>query len=339
LNEILSAIENQNIEWNSVSRVPCETEEEVIHDKPVCHGEKIASYVFPSGIVGDHMIMRQKSVLFALLLLLSVTNLLSGQWDEVTKGLYYGEFSSANQSGADDPKITVIKIDPQVYALKLLCAGDLNHSALTARQWCRKYDLVGCINAGMFQTDNRTHAGYMKDFDYVNNGRIHSKYQSVAAFNPVDTSASPFYIYDMDESDISGITDRYHTVIQNLRLIKRPSVNCWSQQNKMWSEAALGQDREGNVLFIFSRKPYSMHDLNRILISLSIDLVCAQHLEGGPEASLYLQTGDVTIEKMGSYETGFNENDHNRHFWPVPNVIGIVKRSNTDIGGIPFNWL
>jgi hypothetical protein len=41
------------------------------------------------------------------------------------------------------------------------------------------------------------------------------------------------------------------------------------------------------------------------------DLVAAQHMEGGPEASLYLHSGDCEFAGMGSYETGFTENDNN----------------------------
>ena len=54
----------------------------------------------------------------------------------------------------------------------------------------------------------------------------------------------------------------------------------------------------------------------------------AQHLEGGPEASLYFKFNDLEIEAMGSYETGFNENDFNHTFWNLPNVIGFERRKD-----------
>jgi hypothetical protein len=63
-----------------------------------------------------------------------------------------------------------------------------------------------------------------------------------------------------------------------------------------------------------------------MLLQLPIDLVCAQHLEGGPEASLYLSHGTKKLEIMGSYETKFNEADQNVQFLPLPNVFGIVKK-------------
>ncbi|MCF7920426.1 MAG: hypothetical protein K9N06_11000 [Candidatus Cloacimonetes bacterium] len=81
------------------------------------------------------------------------------------------------------------------------------------------------------------------------------------------------------------------------------------------------------MLLIFSRSSFSMADLNDKLLALPIDLECAQHLEGGPEASFYLKFNDVTLQSMGSYETDFNEKDSNDIFMPLPNVIGIIKKT------------
>ncbi len=37
--------------------------------------------------------------------------------------------------------------------------------------------------------------------------------------------------------------------------------------------------------------------------------------------------GGVELERFGSFETGFFESDDNAIAWPVPNVIGVVRRS------------
>jgi exopolysaccharide biosynthesis protein len=247
-------------------------------------------------------------------------------WKKIDDGLFIGEFLSPQKAIVGDSKIIVVKIDPRKYKLQLLTASEYKHSNLTAREWCRKYKLIAAINAGMFQQDYKSNVGYMKNFKHINNKRISSRYLSAAAFNPVRESSPGFRIFDTDVTPMQDILKDYHTVIQNLRLIKRPGSNRWKQQSKQWSEAALGQDREGNILFIFSRSPFSMHDLNKILLNLPINLQCAQHLEGGPEASLYFSHNGTTVELMGSFETDFNENSDNKHFWPLPNVLGVTKR-------------
>lgn len=246
-------------------------------------------------------------------------------WTKIDEGLLYTEIQTAALSEVGNSKITIVRINPKFYSLKLLTASELNESGLTAKDWVEKYNLICAINAGMFQTDHKSNVGYMKNYNHINNSRINKKYFSIAAFNPVDKTNSLFKIFDSDDYEINTILKSYNTVIQNLRLIKQPRMNRWSKQNKKWSEAALGEDSKGNILFIFSRSPFSMHEFNQNLILFPIEIECAQHLEGGPEASLYLNHKGIELKRVGSYETNFNENDMNRKYWSIPNVIGLVK--------------
>lgn len=254
----------------------------------------------------------------------STTN--NNSWEKVDEGLYVGKFEPANKAVSGGSKIIIIKIDPVYYSFRLLCAKEQGVRGMTVREWCRKYGLIGAVNAGMFQTDYVSNVGYMKNFKQVNNGRISSRYQSAFAFNPVNKESASARLFDLDDIQMKGVISRYNTVIQNLRLIKRPGLNRWANQPKQWSEVALGEDKNGNILFIFCRQPYSMYDFNTMLLQLPIDIVCAQHLEGGPEASIYFKRDNIEIDQFGSYETVFNENDENYGAWSIPNVIGFVKK-------------
>ncbi len=251
------------------------------------------------------------------------------EWETLAPGMERTTFVAANPNPVGDSRITVIRIDPELWELDIVgltMSGE--ESRRTAREWCEDYELVACINAGMFATDYRTHVGYLRVGDHVNNGHVNA-YQSVAAFDPREGSGlPPFRIFDLDAPGVTmeAILEDYATVIQNLRLIKRPGLNRWSRQLKRWSEAALGEDEAGRVLFIFSRSPFSMFDLNRELLAAGIGLVAAQHLEGGPEAQLFLRVGDVQLEMFGSYETVFREDDVNESAWPVPIVLGVRPR-------------
>jgi len=251
----------------------------------------------------------------------------NSDWIMIDDGLFLGEFDPAENLSAQQFKIIVIKINPKKYNFSLLCSSEHNIEGLTVKEWCKKHDMIAAINAGMFLPDRKTNVGYMKNFAHINNGRINSKYHSVAAFNPVDPSKEAFKIFDSDERDFKLIINNYNTVIQNLRLIKSPRENRWIRQDKRWSEAALGQDISGNVLFIFSRLPFSMYDFNKALLSLPIDIVSAQHLEGGPEASLYFSNKGKDLDLVGTFETGFNEKNTGIYAVGVPNVIGFSKKT------------
>ncbi|MEM7010850.1 MAG: phosphodiester glycosidase family protein [Verrucomicrobiota bacterium] len=241
-------------------------------------------------------------------------------WNSLADGLELGQFELSQKSATGDSTIRILRVDPTHFELRVLCASELGHGSLTASEWRERYDLVAVTNAGMFDVDHSSHVGYLRNGDHVNQPKTHPDYSSVAAFDP------GFRIFDTDEVDFeTEIAPKFDVVIQNLRLIKRPGENRWSRQPKEWSEAALGEDANGNALFIFCRSPYSMHDLNLQLLDLPIDLVAAQHLEGGPEASLEIVIDDFSLSLMGSFETDFNENDANREFWPIPNVIGLAR--------------
>jgi hypothetical protein len=51
------------------------------------------------------------------------------------------------------------------------------------------------------------------------------------------------------------------------------------------------------------------------------------YLEGGPEATLYFSGGGVEFEKIGSHATGFDQNGFQKVARPLPNVIGIARKS------------
>lgn len=267
-----------------------------------------------------------------LYLFISVNLIISKNpdWKLLTSGLNI-TFIPLNQHGTESANaITVLRIDPHVWELVFMGSSITSENeAMTAHEWCRDYHLVAAINAGMFDLDNKTHVGYLKYKDYVNNSHLNI-YRSVVSFNPKRNSDIPPYtISDLDENGTSlkSILEDYNSAIQNLRLIKKPGINVWQQQAGKWSEAALGEDNKGNILFIFSRQPFSMHDMNEILLNSGIGVVAAQHLEGGPEAQLYINTGNFEVEQFGSFETSYNENDDNNSPVPIPNILGIRQKN------------
>ncbi len=249
-------------------------------------------------------------------------------WRALEAGLELGEFKSNVLTIVGDSTVVVLRVDPALWDLRLVCASAAGVTGNpTARGWAERDGLTAAINAGMFATDHSTHVGYLRAGEHVNSAAT-NQYKSVAALCPRREGIPRFRIFDLDGPGVSmaAINADYDCVVQNLRLIKRPRLNRWSQQEKMWSEAALGEDSRGRVLFIFSRSPYSVHDFNKVLMALPIDLQCAQHLEGGPEAQLYVRTPAFELELVGSYETGFHPTDGNHVAWPIPNVLGIVRR-------------
>ena len=256
-----------------------------------------------------------------------------GEWATLAPGLELGNFSSRVHDPAGEPGITILRIDPGLWDLELIGrSGSGASGGKTAQDWCEEYGLTAAINAGMYATDYRTHVGYMQSKGDVNNGHVNG-YKSVAAFDPQKGKGLPeFRIFDLDAPGISmdSILRDYDSVVQNLRLIKRQGKNRWRQQEKRWSEAALGEDERERVLFIFSRTPLSMHDFNQRLLSLGIGLVAAQHLEGGAQAQLFLRIGEVELKLSGRRNPLYLEGTGNDLLWPIPNIMGVRPKQVAD---------
>lgn len=248
------------------------------------------------------------------------------EWKKLDVSLVFKQFTVKNSYSGSDAVITVVRIDPEWYRLKLLCASEFGGENKTAAEWADAHHCMGAINAGMYLTDYTSNVGYMKNHEHFNNARINKKYFSFAVFNPVDENDPYFRIYDSDAVDISMIIPRYRCVVQNLRLIKRPRINRWGKQEKRWSEIALGEDKTGNILILFCKSPFSMYEFNEHILQLPIDLQCAQHLEGGSEASMYLKGEKDTLQINGSYTNGWTEVNGGEMLSPLPNVIGIERR-------------
>ena len=219
-------------------------------------------------------------LMFFTFLLLTSPGITHGAWQSLAPGLEPGTVPARRPSRSGDSRSTVPRIDPPPGSLEF--AGlSLNDESgrQTARQWSKAQHLTAAINAGMYGTDYRTHIGYLRFRDHLHNDNVNA-YKSVAAFDPRRDELPHFRIFDLDSPGVSmeTILQDYASLVQNLRLIKRPGQNRWSQQQKRWSEAALGEDESGRILFIFCRSPYTMHDLNNELLGLGIGLVAAQHL-------------------------------------------------------------
>ncbi len=255
----------------------------------------------------------------------------TGHWETISAGMQLGTFTGP-ESALGDSRIHVLRIDPEFWELKIMGISEIDAANVySPMRWCEEYGFSAAINAGMYAMDYSTHVGYMQSGLHVNEHRM-NHYKSVAAFGPKRDDLPLFRIYDLDDGgvNVEDIVNGYEYVVQNLRMIKRRGENRWSRQEKMWSEVALGEDEDGRILFIFCRTPYTVYEFNEVLMSLPIDLVCAQHLDGGPVAEMVILTDEVRREFIGSYETGCCEYTTNTRAYPLPNIMGVVPREQQE---------
>jgi hypothetical protein len=240
-----------------------------------------------------------------------------GAWRPLEPGVEYAVM---------DGGFHVVRIDPQRAPLVAVMTSAGDRKPRTAAAWCRERRLAVAINLGMYRTDNLTNVGHAHVPGHVNNAHWSPAYKSALGFGPKRPGGPAAALVDLDAPGATEKLAAFGAVVQNLRLIRAPGRGVWGKQDRRWSEAAVAADRAGRLLFIFTRNPYTMQDLNQRLLALPLGIVAAMHVEGGPEASLSIHAGGVDLDLNGSYESGFNEHDGERAQWPIPNVLGVARR-------------
>jgi uncharacterized protein YigE (DUF2233 family) len=239
-------------------------------------------------------------------------------WRTLSPGLEHGQTEIASTIG--DRQLHIVRIDGAHNRFVLLTASATNTAPRTARQWANENNLIAATNAGMFRA-NRLPVGFAKA-----NGRV---------IQPTQSSDRSIFVFDdssarlLDTECDSFDPSAHSNALQAIRMISCNGRNVWSQQPRIWSTACIAEDASGKILFLHARSPLSVHDFIDAIRALPLNLTRAMYLEGGPEATLFARgtAAAAAIERVGSYETGFNENDDNTIAWPLPNVIGVVARS------------
>ncbi|MEZ4449004.1 MAG: phosphodiester glycosidase family protein [Nannocystaceae bacterium] len=250
-----------------------------------------------------------------------------GAFTTLRPGLDLGVFDAPRPSSVGDSRITVVRVDPEQLRLVLHNASAPGEGARrSARAWADRHGLLAVINASMFLDDHRTSTHLMINGEHVNNPRTLADDNAFLVFDPEDPADPGVRIVDRTCEDVDALRGRYRVVIQGIRMTSCRRENVWAPQPKIWSHAVLGVDDAGRFLMIHARSPFSTHEFIDHLLALPIGIAGLQYAEGGPEAELFVRAGGVELERLGSYESGFNQNDDVAEAWALPNVIGVVAR-------------
>jgi len=163
---------------------------------------------------------------FALLLPFSTAHAVS--WEQLAPGLEYARIPFLGVETPSDSSVAVLRIDPATWVFEahsISASGDT--SGLSTREWAKREGLTAAINAGMYNTDRRTHVGLLVTRGHRNNDRQHSRYESVFAFDPKRKGLPSATLFDLDVTPLKRIRRDYLGLVQNFRLIKHNGENRW----------------------------------------------------------------------------------------------------------------
>jgi hypothetical protein len=219
-----------------------------------------------------------------------------------------------------EPCFDVVRADVARFHLRLLTKAQ-DGASQPAPQWREHYNLVAVTNAGMFHEQGNPVGLLVQDGTALS--KDNPAYGGYLAFDPVAASDTPAIITGRDcpGFDLAALRSRYRSLLQANRLVGCTGEPLAWADPKQYSASAIGLDRAGHVVFIHARAAVRMTELARAVATLGVS--GALFLEGGPEASLVVRGDTGELARVGSYESGFVENDENQSFWWLPNVIGL----------------
>ncbi|MBS3779554.1 MAG: phosphodiester glycosidase family protein [Desulfovermiculus sp.] len=252
-------------------------------------------------------------------------------WQCIHPGLWHQVFEPKLPSGEGRMSIPVLKINPGKYDFHLLTGSENGEENKTLPQWMEAYNLHAAINASMFWKDQSTSTGFMRNFTHVNNDYLHPKYEGFLVFHPMHPSLPQIQIVDREhDSNWREILDQYGTVVQSFRMISVRGENVWEQNTKRYSVASVGITHAGEVLFIFCQTPTTIHDLNKALLQLPLDIKACMFVEGGPTAGLVVDIDNAFKGWKGTSEN-FLWPEVSSSFVRLPNVIGITPKNKDTV--------
>lgn len=214
--------------------------------------------------------------------------------------------------------LDVVRADLAQYRLRVLTSRDATGSH-PAPWWRDTFHLTAVTNAGMFHEGGQPVGLIVEDGTTL--GRDNKTFSGYLAF---DSGGATIAGRDCVDFDLTQLQARFDSVVQSARLLGCSGQPLPWKDTKQYSAAAIGVDRQNRVVFMHARDAVTMTELAEAVGKL--DLSGALFLEGGPEASLVVRGTKGELARMGSYETGFVENDANQQFWYLPNVIALEAR-------------
>ena len=248
-------------------------------------------------------------------------------WQELEAGLQFANFALSPVKNATS--IDIIRVDPALFRFSLHSAGAEGREPRSLSAWAEQKELVLAINASMYLPDRVTSTGYLRYGVHVNNSRIHSKFGAFFVAEPDTPDLPQAAILDRERDPWEARLPRYMLVAQNYRMIDTDGKVLWLPGGPEHSIAAVGQDRQGHILFIHCSAPLTGEAFAAALLRLPLALRSLMYVEGGSQAAMLARCPKLHRLWLGRSSMAF--------LYPpeqggdLPNVLGVRRRGEQHV--------
>jgi hypothetical protein len=250
-------------------------------------------------------------------------------WITLTEGMEYREIPAPVKSFIGDSKLSILRMDPALFRFDLFAASQYDSIPRTLHSWADTFGLLVAFNSGMYSLQKPLQSrAYLKTGHHVNNGQLLEDFNLMLALGPKPKSnRSNIEVLDLTCSDWEQEQKNFSGFAQGLRMIDCNATPMnWQKNIQSCSMLVAAEDEKGWFYLVFTRSPYTHNQMIAFLKQMPGGLHDAIYLEGGPETSLLIDVNGHCIKKVGSWVSDTWESNANKHFWPLPNIIGVSKK-------------
>ena len=250
-------------------------------------------------------------------------------WTTLTKGMEYREINAPKKSFMGDSKLAILRMDPSQFQFDLFTATQHDSIPKSVQKWSDSFHLMVAFNAGMYDLNQPLISrAYLKNGKHLNNGQLLEDFNLMMALGPKPKrQRSNIEVLDLTCANWEQEKNNFKGFAQGLRMIDcNASPMYWKKKIQSCSMLVAAEDQKGWFYLIFTRSPYTHNQMIDFMKQMPGGLHDAIYLEGGPETSLLINVNGHHIKKVGSWVSTTWESDANKHFWPLPNIVGVRKK-------------
>lgn len=250
-------------------------------------------------------------------------------WTTLTKGMEYREINAPKKSFIGDSKLAILRMDPSQFQFDLFTATQHDSIPKSVQKWSDSFHLMVAFNAGMYDLNQPLISrAYLKNGKHLNNGQLLEDFNLMMALGPKPKrQRSNIEVLDLTCANWEQEKNNFKGFAQGLRMIDcNASPMYWKKKIQSCSMLVAAEDQKGWFYLIFTRSPYTHNQMIDFMKQMPGGLHDAIYLEGGPETSLLINVNGHHIKKVGSWVSTTWESDANKHFWPLPNIVGVRKK-------------
>ncbi len=250
-------------------------------------------------------------------------------WTTLTKGMEYREISASKKSFIGDSKLAILRMDPAQFQFDLFTATQHDSIPKSVQKWSDSFHLMVAFNAGMYDLNKPLISrAYLQNGKHLNNGQLLEDFNLMMALGPKPKrQRSNIEVLDLTCANWEQEKNNFKGFAQGLRMIDcNASPMYWKKKIQSCSMLVAAEDQKGWFYLIFTRSPYTHNQMIDFMKQMPGGLHDAIYLEGGPETSLLINVNGHHIKKVGSWVSTTWESDANKHFWPLPNIVGVRKK-------------